>query len=560
MLNLLRIQNYILIEDVTIMFKNGFTVITGETGSGKSIIIKALSLLLGAKLNTSISSNKSKETVITAIISHDNDSLSEFIKNLGIDLNENLILRRSISKVSNKSKYFINDVLVTSQTMQNIRELLLEVSGQHSTRGLLNSANHINFIDEYINNTNELDNLKQIYEKLVSKKFEFEQLMQKRNNSDIEEEFIKNTINDLQNLNYQIDEEDALILMRSKLADRQKTNEIITNVTSKLSQMNINSQLYSISKDLEKFEIFKDALSALNKSISEIEEFEAQINDILLNHYQDSDIDKIENRLFKIRSTARKYNKTAFELPKFMLQKRQELNEIENLDNNIITKEKELQYLKNNYYMQATLVSDKRTNASSELEDKINQHLKSLMMKNVEVRISCSKSDDENKWKTNGFNKIEFFIKTNNVENFDALSKCASGGELSRIMLAIKLALAQKNSIQIMIFDEIDVGVSGATASAIAKKLSELSLNVQTIVITHHSQIAAYADQHIRISKDLIDDEYYTKVKTLTVKQKQVEIAKMISGDRITTKSQAAANSLMDEASEFKKLFLNNSS
>lgn len=551
MLTLLEIKNFLLISELKIPFNDNLTVITGETGAGKSILMFALMLVLGDRLGGKKVIRPNCNAYEAIIIAHfdlrDNDNALNYITNLSIGSDDTSIIVRRHIFLNGKSKFFINDIPVTNQVLTNLKEYILEICGQHSTRSLLEVANHMPLIDDYSNNLDMLEILSAFYHDLKKITLDVKSLMIKKEQSEIERDFLVNIIKDLSGLGMQENEEESLIEARSKIADKFKVTEIINKVSKRISALDYNNQLYIIEKELERYpDIFINALPALKNAISEIKEFEAQVEEVAYSFGENFNMEQIESRLFKIRSMARKYNTLTAELNNLLNNKKKELDDIDNLDYLISTARQNLKKHTEQYYELAKKISQKRMDTAKELKSKIESYLADLMMEKVEIQINIEEFSESDKWTNKGINKVEFLVRTNPTLNFSNIAKSASGGELSRIMLSLKLALSEKNSANIIVFDEIDTGISGAVSSSVGRKLWELAKSCQVIVITHQPQVAAYGISHLHISKD--NDAANVSVNLLSPESSLNEIARMISGKNITNQSLEAAKSLVKES------------
>lgn len=550
MLNSIEIKNFLLIDDIQISFKKAFTVITGETGAGKSIIIQALMLALGDKLaGKKVVRSKATNAVITANFDvGQHKAIREHLEALGIELEDDLILRRNIYE-DGRSKAFINDIAVGVQTLGSLKDYLLEICGQHSSRSLLERSNHLRLIDEYAGHPSKLEELAILHANLRNSFQELAALQAKKERSEIERDFLTTAIKDLEALNTYIDEEDILIEKRKSIADKFKITELVSKLSGRISSLNLESQLYALQKDVERGgELFEKALMPLKNALSELKEFEAQVEEIASNFSEDLDMEQIESRLFKIRSAARKYNIATSDLPVFLGSKKVELEEIDNLEY-LIKKVQASQQASMDAYLQlAKQISATRYQVALELKATIEAHLSDLKMEKVSVLINIEAIEDSSKWTAKGIDRIAFLVRTNNGLDYGDIAKTASGGELSRIMLAIKLALSERSAAEVIIFDEIDTGISGSVSSAVGKKLALLAKTSQVIAITHQPQVAAFGYNHIHVSKVANDDSTTVLINILGEAAHLDEIARMISGEKITTISLEAAKSLVNEA------------
>lgn len=546
MLLTLAIKNFVLIDDIEINFENGFTVISGETGAGKSIILSALMLSLGDKLSgKKVVRPACTEAVVSATFSSTKE-LQKYLDEYGVTESQDVIVRRRIAP-DGKSKFYINDIAVNNSTVIGLKDYLIEISGQHSSRGLLERSNHIKLLDEFSGVTQDVQEINKLYKEMKSLETEYKVLLERKERSEIEREFLGVMLKELSDLNTNNIEEEQLIEKRKILQDKHRIIEIIQKSSQKFNAGGILTSLYTIEKDLERGgELFIKAMEPLAKAVSELREFEAQLEDVANAFPSDYDLENLESRLFKIRSAARKYAFNSGSVEEFVDAKTKELDEIQNLDTIIANTRKAYDFAHNNYLELSRKVSAIRSQKAVQLKGRIESHLKDLKMEKVEMNIVVRQAPDESHYTASGLDFIEFLVRTNAGQDFGDISKTASGGELSRIMLSLKLALSENNMATTIIFDEIDTGISGSVSSAVGKKLLELSSDMQVVAITHQPQVVACANAHLQVQKTSGDD-VKVDVKVLTPEEKIREIARMLSGEIITPESLAAANSLVRE-------------
>ncbi len=559
MLNSLSIQNIVLIDKTQINFAKGLCILTGETGSGKSILLDALGLAIGFRSNLRlIGSDENKAQVAAEFDISTNLNCKKILEEnelLDIENPQLLRIRRSIQETSS-SKVFINDIAVGVNLLAKIGESLIEIHGQHDQRGLLNSGSHGLILDEFAQNNSLLKSLKKTYESLREIENKISEITAKKEQSQREKDYLEHVINELESAEIKANEEEDLVSKKDQLIGKEKILNFIEELKSKITEANsqlILSQRILIrnhniidnflSDHKEQFEKLNDQLNQQNIDIdSTLSSFNSIIREI---NSSENNLEEIEERLFLIRSLARKFNVRVEELSQIIStsqEKLELLNKEEELTSNLENQRSELL---NQYQELADELSKKRKKSALILAKKVEEELSFLKMNNTKFRIEV-KNDDTSYQSAFGYDKIRFLAAINN-DNFDDISKIASGGELSRFMLALKVALMDVKSTPTMIFDEIDTGIGGSTADAVGKRLKSLSNNLQILVVTHQPQIAAKANHHFKISKTSEKEKIKTIIKHLDKKEREVEIARMLSGEKISEEAIAAAQKLIDE-------------
>ncbi len=546
MLLSLEIKNFILINSAEISFKTqGLTVITGETGAGKSMLLNAILFVFGHKVFKSpldVLHAKDKNAVVTAAFA--GSAVDTVLKEHGFDMCDQIVLRRVMS-AEGKSKIFLNDVVVTSKLLSLLQQNLFEMCGQNMAKELLCGNSPKNILDSYCNHykcIKEIGNLCDLWNKL---KCEFDDL--DNTNIEIEKEFLHNSINEIENLSLQANEEDELLLKRESAKKYDKFINSFNSIYSCINDLNFESKAKVLHKELGKIsELDCGFISELDLSISHFIEFQARLEDLIGGFDKASDLSAIEDRLFKIRSIARKNNVLSAQLSDLLEEKKLELKNLNNIDDIKLKIHKDMMNVKQEYIKLANLLSESRKNGAAILSVCINDHLKSLKMNGVEFIIHII--TDMSGFAKDGVDKVMFMAKTSDEGELLEVAKVSSGGEMSRLLLALKIAISGDIESKTMIFDEIDTGISGSTSSAVGRKLKDLSLNRQVIVVTHQPQVAAFADTHIIVSKKDDGRIATSYVDVLNDSSRKIEIARLLSGDVITEESMNAAVSLCNEA------------
>jgi DNA repair protein RecN (Recombination protein N) len=550
MLNSLYISNIVLIEKLNLQFGNGLNIMTGETGAGKSILLDALSLALGARSDTGLIRSGCDMASVTAEFDFINDKAREILDENGIDYDEGLILRRTLSK-DGKNRAWVNDVPVSVKVLKQIGDEIIEIHGQFETHSLLDATTHLTSLDEYAKLYNSdfdavLSQTQNAYHNLHESQKRLKQLTELLEKSESERDFLEHNVNELRNLNPQPGEEDELANMRAKMMDAEKNTGILNDALDVLKNNgnSLDEQICSVAHILERIKTEPNPYSEIIDKLYDVASTVAEIGEQI--HPENTsveDIDSIEERLFAIRAAARKHRCSADELSDKLIEMENQLNAIDNSD-------AELQKCKNDVDKYAKVfnecaekLSDLRKVAADNLRKQILIELPDLKLGSADFVVDIQKCEPTN----NGIDTITFMIKTNPGTPFAPLHKIASGGELSRFMLALRVALNNPNNKKTIVFDELDTGISGATASAVGERLNKLAQNEQLLVITHSAQVAGFADKHFKISKHSDKDSTITSVDEITGNERINEIARIISGAKITEESIATAKTLIKD-------------
>lgn len=541
MLRTLEAQNLILVDKLEIDFEQGFNVFTGETGAGKSIIIDIINFALGSRASNKLLKDKTR--LGNAILNFQikvQEAISDLLNENDIPFDDEIILRRSLNP-DGRSKCYINDVTVGVNLLAQVGECIIEICGQHESVGLLNNATHLEMLDIF----GKLDSkaVRSMFLEWSEKRKYLEALRTKAQNSDIEIEYLKNIISEIQNLSPKNGEEEILAEKRKILAGSGKINEVMENSIFSINEK-ILPEIYNVQKNLAKYD--DPVLSFVNQAEIELNEAVAALEDKLAAiKFPVESLGEIEDRLFKLRSIARKNNVSTDDLVKVLEIKHLELSELEKIDGSIRDAERELAKLAEKFLSVAKELSSLRQQSAKSLEKKINSTLKVLKMEKAEFKVDISEAIE---WRVTGIDAIKFVIRTNPGQPFGTLAEIASGGELSRILLALKISLNDKKATAVLIFDEIDTGISGSVSDAVGKKLKELAGNAQVLCVTHQPQVAVYADHHYQVSKESSKNDTSIGVKKLTEPEKRNEIARLLSGEIVTNESLLAAQKLLQSA------------
>lgn len=559
MLESLSINNIVLIDKLNIHLDNGLCVLTGETGSGKSILLDALGLAIGYRSNSRLLRNgESMGSVIADFNITNNQNCKNLLNELGIDYDNNIIIRRILYN-DGRSKAFINDIQVTQSFLQNVGETLVEIHGQNEQIGLLNSSNHREILDQFGNLIDKRNIVSNIFEKMKTSKDKLEELLSKKDNIEKEKDYLKHIINEIEALNLQPNEEQELAEKRILMMNKEKVLNVLNEVKDSLEgQYNVDKGISSaqhtlsrgvrlgdnlLEKDKNAFEEIIENLEQASININEASSKIEEIFDSL--GFDNNTLESVEERLFAIRGLARKLNIQ----PDYILDLKMELEEkLSNLENQeviIDDLEKEVKELKNNFLSNAKELSNSRKEVAKKLAEELMNELKPLKMEKTVFDVEF-KELNENNWNKYGIDSVRFLASTNPGTPMNELSKIASGGELSRFMLALKVVLSKVNSVPTMIFDEIDTGISGAVAEAVGDRLKKLGQSLQVLVVTHHAQVASKGNYHLKVQKVQQNDKTNTNVIVLEGKDRINEIARMFSGEIITDDALKVAEKMLN--------------
>ena len=540
MLNYLYIDNIAVVESARIELDAGFTVLTGETGSGKSIIIDAIYAVLGEKTSKELIRNGCDSAVVSACFSDISDELKSTLESAGFAMEDDkLIIQRKLSK-EGKNSVRINSQPATVSFLKEIGASLVNIHGQHDSQKLLNPDNHLKFLDDYIGENSCLKEYKKTF-------FEYKEAANKLRSVENDEEekqrkidLLEYQINEINSINIVVGEIENLKNEILVLKNAEKISKEITEAKRFLkgyddSDLGILGRLAEIIKKNDKISKLISLNEDINNSCIKVEnelyslysEYE-KIEDLI--KFSDSEFKEKQERLDLLQRVVVKYGGNEEKTLEFYAKAVEELNLIKFNEKYKIELENKLIQLEDNLIKNGEKLSQLRIKTAKLLEQKIINELEFLDFNNAKFEISISKG----RYTKNGCDDVEFLISANAGESLKPLSKVASGGELSRVMLALRSILSLKDDANTLIFDEIDTGISGFAAGKISKKLHEISKNFQTICVTHLAQIASKADNHLLISKDVENGKTFTKVIPIYDEDRIKEIARIISGDTIT--------------------------
>ena len=548
----LSIRDFILIDRLDLSFNDGLTVLSGETGAGKSILLDALSLAIGGRGETGFIRHKKDQAVVTASFEIKNhEVLKSFLKQIEVDFQEieqdGLILRR-VLKREGSSRAFLNDRPISVSALKEIGELLVEIQGQFDAHGLMRPSSHKQFLDLFANHPALL--------KVVGEKFLYWEKCKNRceaaklelKQSTEEQEFLEFSLNELEALSIKDNEEEELVQLRSSLINAERNIELINSSIGYLSgEKGAAIILSNVQRSLDRISIkIPSVVEAIDRAIVELNESEntlARIADEI--NSDETRLEEIEVRLAEIRSLARKHGVPSTKLPKLAEEIRMKLKKIKSDDNTIQDLEKEVSDSKVAFQDLATVLSESRKKHGKRLQKAVTSELPEMKLDKASFIVHSTTADESN-WNIHGCDEIKFLISTNRGSTPGPLNKIASGGERSRLLLALRAALSTIDSVPTLIFDEVDAGVGGAVSSAVGKRLKKLGINQQILVVTHSPQVAALGKHHWQISKS-DEVEPKTTATQLAKDERVEEIGRMLSGEKITAEARLAAIKLMEE-------------
>ncbi len=548
MLKTLRIQNYALIDQVSVDFNPGLTIITGETGAGKSILIGAIGLLTGARADTSILKDKEQKCIVEGIFDISKYGLKEFFEQNDLDYEDVTIIRREITP-QGRSRAFINDTPVNLKTVKDLSAYLIDIHSQHDTL-LLNNPNYqLDVIDAYAGNSVFLENYSKEFKKYKQLKNELDQLKQQIAKEKADLDYYQFQFDQLENAKLQEGEQKELEEEQQQLSHIEEIKNALGQILFILSdeETGVNDKVRIAQRTAEEIQDYlpaaKDFAQRLESVYIELQdlasEVEVNFNDI---DYNPERLEQVNERLDLIYELEHKFNVDSVEeLLKIKDELEQKLLNINNYDEYLAKLEKELNQQLEKVQKLANELTQRRIGSITVFEKEIMQLLHNLGMPNAVFQAKIEKTE----LTATGHDKITFYFSANKKVDMQPISKVASGGELSRLMLAIKYIVSQSKTLPTIIFDEIDTGISGEIADKVGQLIKKLSKNIQVIDITHLPQIAAKADTHLLVYKHDTEKGTITNIRVLTEDERVREIAKMLSGEHITQAAIEHAKSLI---------------
>ena len=546
MITKLQIKNYVLFDDVEIEFNNGLTVLGGETGSGKSLIIEALKVFSNKHSLTKYHKYIDKTLIIIAEFNiKNNEIVKSYLDNYGIENDSDNIILKKTSSDKSRAKSYINGELVNNNQLIEIFAELVEIHGQFDNSKLFEQKLHLEFIDSLITEKDLFSNLSSAYKDLQKNKLLFKNLKDKQDEINNRISYLSEITNDLEQIDPINNSFDELMARKLQLKKSRQLAEIITNINESFSSKSIiqSSQLDIQKKIINNIDKDPELLNqVLNLIESQLEINDKIVNLVNINDFDSEEYEEIEAELSKFQYLSRKHNIPTANMKEIYITSKSELEELNNSLKNMDSLDEIINISRKNYLDYAEKLYEKREKIIKKLEIEITQNLKNLHMNKSNFKIEILKLDEKQWHEKSHYNYI-FTIQTNPGQPFKEIGKIASGGELSRFMLSLKLALKQENKI--LIFDEIDTGISGKAADSVGMMLKKLSEYNQILLITHQPQVAAKSDNHIKVIKEQFEKNTKANVKILELDEKITEIAAMISNQNVTDEAKLAAKKLI---------------
>ncbi len=543
MLRRLFVKDFVLIDECILNFENGFSAFTGETGAGKSLLIDAMCLLSGERASHSFIKNGASKAIVEGVFDLTNNIVAlNKIKQANFPIEDNLvILKRELNK-DGKSLVFVNNKSASLQLLKDIIQHEIDIHSQHDTQYLLNKTNHINLVDQVIEDKNLIQNVKEAFKKYSHLKTMMDSALNTTYNES-ELEFIEAEINEIEDASLSVEKENYLLDRQKEIITYEKSFNKISQAVLQLNKENgINEQIYEVLHILENIEdeSIQGLVNRLNEHYNEIVDVSDQLNDKLLSlDMSENEINEVQSSLYEIQRLKRKYGPSIEAILNKQASLRQQIEMILNRQDYIETMQRKVDDAYDEFINYATCLSVLRKEAALSLQTSIENHLHDLMLPHAQFVVDFQEIDGN----IHGLDDVEFYISLNVGEMPKPLSRVASGGELSRLMLGLKTIFTKLQGIQTVIFDEIDSGVSGAVASAIGMKMATLGNDVQVFSVTHLAQVAAHANKHYLVKKQTLENRTMTEVIELNEEERIEQIA-LISSGMLTEASTQAAREL----------------
>lgn len=565
MLQTLYIKDFALIDKLTVEFQNGFNIITGETGAGKSIILGAMGLLLGERASTESIRKGAKKTVIEGIFEvGKNESIAKLLDKNEIESDSELIVRREIS-AKGSSRAFLNDTPITLSILKEAGDYLIDLHGQHEHQSLLRSETHVNTLDEFGDYLDIISAFKSERKKLLAKYSELEKILKNESILKEKKELHEFQINEIDAVSPVEGEEEELEEKLIKLENSEKLTELSSTIYSGIYE-NENS----VYDQLNTLRNYLDELSVIDKQfaekLGECDSAIALVDDIAQYtlKYQDSieadphELENIRERLGAINLLKKKYGGSVKSLLEYRIKIGAEFHLAENYADKISEVKNEIEDIRSGLANMGKKLTKERKKNALEVQKLVVDYLADLGIPNAKFLVNFSSADaDANekcfvllndkkiRFNENGLDDVEFMISTNIGEDPKSLAKIASGGEISRIMLAMKSVLAKNEKLPLLVFDEIDTGVSGRIAQKVGVAMKSLASHHQIIAITHLPQIAGLADQHYFVEKGQQNGRVITVIRKLSQNERVTEVAKLLSGEEVSASTIESAKELI---------------
>lgn len=549
MLSRLLINNYALIDSLSISFDDGFNVITGETGSGKSILLGALGFVIGDRSDSNVIIDDSRKCVVEAEFIFDDDRFKPFFDNYDLDYSAECVLRRELSP-SKKSRAFINDTPVTVQQLKELGGQLIDIHSQHDSLLLTNPDFQLNLLDNAANNSSYLSEYSSLYRSFINTSNELKHLEELRRNSLAEADFLSFQLDELNKANLQDDEYEELTQRIELLENSEDVKNLLLQSDAILQESN-DSLINQLIELKSAFDRLKRYLPVASSYLDRIESVKIELKDIARDidglqddtQFDPDTLQLLRDRFDLIQRLMFKHHVNDYsELLTIRDELSTKVNSFTTIDDTIAVKSSELEQAKSHLTALAKVISERRLSAKVDFENDVTVILRQLAMPHAVFIVECVETDS---LCATGKDKVRFLFSANKGVSPEEMSRVASGGELSRLMLAIKSVAAKSKYLPTLVFDEIDTGVSGEVASKLGDIMRTMGKTLQLFSITHLPQIASKADNHFFVYKDNSNAKTHSCIKQLSYQERVSEIAKMLSNDSVSTEAYRAAEVLL---------------
>jgi DNA repair protein RecN (Recombination protein N) len=558
MLVSLAIRDVVLIERLDLALGAGLTVLTGETGAGKSILLDSLGLALGQRAEAGmVRAGQPQASVVACFHLSPSHPALALISEQGIEAEDDLVLRRVV-QADGRSRAFINDEPVGVGLLRRLGALLVEVQGQHDQVGLADPASHAGLLDAFGGLDADRAKVGETFRAWRNAERELTAAREAIASAQRDEEWLRHAVGELDDLAPEEGEEDRLAEERQTMQQGERRAEAVASALSELQPRDRRggagpaAALRNAARALERLpapnEEAAPALAALGQAQDALAEAENLLERLSQGMSPDPRrLEHVEERLFALRAAARKHAVPVTELPALLRELKERLSALDAGAERATALEAAAAAARASYLEVAQALSANRRATAGKLEEAVARELKPLKLERARLHISIERRDERG-WASDGLDRIIFLVSTNPGQKPGQLEKIASGGELSRLMLALKVVLARGSPVPTLVFDEVDSGVGGATAAAVGERLARVAERLQVLVVTHSPQVAARGAQHLRVSKGIRAERAETRVEPLNDKARREELARMLAGETVTEAARAAADSLLDGA------------
>jgi len=556
MLTHIHIWNFAIVEALDIELESGLSVLTGETGAGKSILLDALGLALGDRADsTVIRHGESRAEISVTFDTSNSANAEEWLKEHELDSEHECIIRRTVSE-KGPSKAFINGKPATVQQLRELAEMLVDLHGQHEHQSLMKADVQQQLLDDYAAHSNLVKKVSTSFKEWNKLNTEFNKLNTAKNEQDHRLDLLRYQVKELETLNVQVGESEKLDIEYKRLSNASQllqTTEQTLHAIEESDKGSISQQLNHFTSELQQLgktdNKLNDIAGLLDNAMIQINEASSELHQYIDNLEMDPQrLSYLDERIGTIHNLARKHQVTPDELPALFEKIQKELDSIENADGHLEQLQKDITITAKAYTQAANNLSKSRMKAANDLSSKVSENMQELGMEGGEFKVALN-TYDTNSFHANGNEQVEFLVSANPGSPAKSLSKVASGGEISRISLAIQVIAAESTRIPTLIFDEVDVGIGGRVAEIVGLKLKQLASHRQVICVTHLAQVAALGEHHLQVSKQSDSAATISQINYLDKQRRVEELARMMGGIEITEQTLSHAKEMLSKAS-----------